>query len=289
MSTSRINGVTLFWERRGDRGPPLVLVHGSWGDHHNWDAVVPELAGSFRVITYDRRGHSQSERTAGQGHIDEDVADLGALLEHLQLAPAHVVGNSYGAAITLKLACARPELFASMAAHEPPLIGMLGDHPSVPIVRRRIGAVLALLKAGRDEEGARLFVETVGLGPGMWARLPPEMHETFVRNAPTFLDEMNEPESVMAVDLRRLSAFDRPALVSQGDQSPPFFSVIFDQIAAAMPHARRHVFKGAGHVPHVTHPEEFVRVISAHVAGSSRVSKPGGRPPPERARPGSGA
>ena len=41
--------------------PTVVLVHGSWGNHHNWDAVVPAFARSFRVLSYDRRGHSQAE------------------------------------------------------------------------------------------------------------------------------------------------------------------------------------------------------------------------------------
>jgi pimeloyl-ACP methyl ester carboxylesterase len=68
MSTARVNGVSLHYELTG-AGDPLVLVHGSWGDHHNWDPVVPALAESFQVLTYDRRGHSQSERPDGQGSV----------------------------------------------------------------------------------------------------------------------------------------------------------------------------------------------------------------------------
>ena len=76
-----INGVRLFWELRGEAGDLLVLVHGSWGNHHNWDSVVPAFGRSFRVLTYDRRGHSQSQRPGGQGCIEEDVADLAALID----------------------------------------------------------------------------------------------------------------------------------------------------------------------------------------------------------------
>src|SRR5579871_5218236 len=145
MPITTINGVRIFWEQRGDSGAPLVLVHGSWGDHHNWDAVVPGLARSFRVFTYDRRGHSQSERLPMQGSIEEDVADLAAFITAHKLAPAHVAGNSFGAAITLKSAAAHPDLFASATAHEPPLIGMLENHPALPVVRERIGAVIDTL------------------------------------------------------------------------------------------------------------------------------------------------
>jgi pimeloyl-ACP methyl ester carboxylesterase len=271
MPTSTINRVRLYWEQQGISGPPVVLVHGSWGDHHNWDAVAPAMARSFRVFTYDRRGHSQSERPAGQGSIEEDVADLAAFIESNDLAPANVVGSSFGAAISLKLAAARPELLATLTVHEPPLLGMIADHPMLPAVGQRIAAVLDLLRAGRMEEGAERFVETVALGPGMWTQLPPEMQQTFIYNAPTFLDEQQEPLSAMRVDLPRLRAFSQPALVTRGDQSPPFFGVILEQIVAALPHARLHTFRGGGHVPHVTHPDEYVEVVSRFVHETAGV------------------
>ena len=68
MPTAHVNGVDLFHAVSGS-GEPLVLVHGSWIDHHSWDAVVPALSESFRVVAYDRRGDSASERPAGQGSV----------------------------------------------------------------------------------------------------------------------------------------------------------------------------------------------------------------------------
>lgn len=240
MPTTVINGVRLYWEQRGARGDPVVLVHGAWVDHHNWDAVVPALATSFRVFTYDRRGHSRSERPPTQGSVEEDVADLLAFIGMANIAPAHVIGNSGGAVIALKLAAARPDVFASVVAHEPPFLGLIRDHPLLPSVRQRMNAVLDLLRAGDMEAGARQFVETIAFGPGMWATLPPEMRQTFVLNAPTFLDELNEPEDVLSVDLPRLAEFRQPILITQGGQSAPFFAVILDKIAAALPRADRH-------------------------------------------------
>jgi hypothetical protein len=54
-------------------------------------------------------------------------------------------------------------------------------------------AVIATLQSDNTELGAQQFVETVACGPGMWEKLSPEMRQTFVFNAPTWLDEMNEP------------------------------------------------------------------------------------------------
>jgi pimeloyl-ACP methyl ester carboxylesterase len=110
-------------------------------------------------------------------------------------APAHLVGNSFGATIVLKLAVARPDLVASLAVHEPPLLGLLGDDPVLVEVRQRIGAVVAALQSGEAELGARQFVETIALGPGAWATLPAETRQTFVVNAPTWLDEVDDQEA----------------------------------------------------------------------------------------------
>jgi len=263
MPISVINGVRLYSEWHG-QGAPVVLVHGSWGDHHNWDPVVPGFARTFRTLTYDRRGHSQSERPASQGSIEEDAADLALLITAQQPAPAHIVGNSFGGSIALKLAVARPDLFASLTVHEPPLVGLLGDDPALPAVQQRIEAVIGTLQSGGTEQGARQFVETIALGPGMWELLPPEMRQTFVFNASTWLDEMNERDAFL-LDIGRLAAFDRPVLLSRGNQSPPFFGTILDTLGEALPHAQRHTFQGAGHVPHLTHPDDFVSTVGGFI------------------------
>jgi pimeloyl-ACP methyl ester carboxylesterase len=102
MPIETINGVKLFIEESGS-GESLVLVHGSWVDHKEWPFILPALAERFRVVIYDRRGHSQSERLPTQGSIREDVADLAAIIERAG-APAHVLGISMGASISLRLA-----------------------------------------------------------------------------------------------------------------------------------------------------------------------------------------
>lgn len=271
MSSSRINGVRIYWEIAGEVGDPLVLVHGSWGDHQNWASVVPALSRSFRVLTYDRRGHSRSERPAGQGSVRDDVTDLAALLEELRHHPAHVVGNSFGASIVLRLAAARPELFRSLIVHEPPLFGLLKDEPTtkqaLAAAQERMSAVVSLLTAGDWAGGARQFVETIAFGPGAWPELPEEVRDSFVFNGPTWLDEIQDPEA-LEIDPRGLRRFSAPALLTIGHQSAPFFPLVVGRIAAVMPHATRRTYAGAGHVPHVSHPKEYVRVVTDFLKGA---------------------
>jgi pimeloyl-ACP methyl ester carboxylesterase len=269
MSKDVVNRVHLYWELTGGSGHPLVLVHGAWGDHNNWDAVVPDLSRSFRVLTYDRRGHSQSERPAGQGSVREDVADLAGLIEHLRLGPVHIVGNSSGGSIVLRLAGERPELFRSLIVHEPPLFDLLAGDPKGQAVlmewRRRADAVVRLLKAGDNAGGARLFADTIALGPGGWDQLPPSVQQTRIFNAPTFLDDIHDPE-ILTLDLTRLTSFTCPALVTRGDRSAPFFTIVVTKVVQALKRGEQRTFVGAGHVPHVTHPQDYVEFVLSFTA-----------------------
>ncbi|HEX9108355.1 MAG TPA: alpha/beta hydrolase, partial [Longimicrobiales bacterium] len=269
MPNTRVNGVGSYWEERG-AGQAMVLVHGSWGDHNNWARVVPGLAEHYRVVTYDRRGHSRSERPPTQGSLREDAQDLAALLQELGTTPAHVVGNSGGAAVALTLAAARPELFGTLMVHEPPLFALLAGDDALqgPLaaVQTRVGAVIEKLEGGDDAGAARLFVETIAFGPGAWAELPEDLRQTFIGNAPTFLDETRDPDG-LGVDLEGLRRFDRPTLLSQGESSPPFFPAVIRKLAAAIPQAQLGTFAGAGHVPHLSHPAEYVARVREFVEG----------------------
>jgi pimeloyl-ACP methyl ester carboxylesterase len=268
MATTRVNGVNLFYEITGDEDTPLVLVHGSWDSHEDWQLVVPGLAEAFRVLAYDRRGHSQSERPPGQGSIHEDVADLAALIEHLELAPTWVAGNSSGASIVLRLASERPDLLRGVIAHEPPLFSLLADNPAgasmLGEVRERVRAVVARIAAGDHAGAAEEFVETVALGPGTWAQLPPRSQRILIENAPTFLDEANDPE-LLAFDLEGIVLFSKPALLTTGDLSPPAFAPVVSKIAGALRTAEGHTFVGAGHIPHVTHPDIYTELITGFI------------------------
>jgi pimeloyl-ACP methyl ester carboxylesterase len=88
-----INGVRLYFEQTGRGRRPLVLVHGSWVSGAGWAPIVPRLAETHDVVTYDRRGHSRSPAVADLGSVHEDVADLAALIESLELGPACVVAQ----------------------------------------------------------------------------------------------------------------------------------------------------------------------------------------------------
>ncbi len=81
-----------------------------------------------------------------------------------------------------------------------------------------------------------------------------------MNNAPTFLDELQDAKWA-DLDVSALSNFSSPALLTEGDQSPPWFPKIMSKLAGAIDRAERLTFSGGGYVPHQTHPDEYVRAI----------------------------
>lgn len=242
-------------------GDHLVLVHGSFDDLHAWDLVVPLLAERFTVVAYDRRGHGRSTCPPGQGRIDDDVADLAAVIDAVAGGRAHVAGHSYGATTALLLGARSPERCRSITVHEPPLFGLLPDD-----LRRAAAADAAVaaerIEAGDAEAGVRHFVATVGFGPGVWEGvLTEEQRRSFVDHAATWLDQHRDP-SRLSVDVSPLAGTGVPVTVTQGDRGLPHYPPAMDALGAILPAARRVVVRGAGHAPHLTHAAEWAALVA---------------------------
>src|SRR5262245_34120568 len=204
--------------------------------------VEPELTPSYRVLSYDRRGHGASGDSPQAGTRRDDEDDLAALIEGRGLAPAHVVANSFGASITLGLAARRPELFRSLCVHEPPLFSVV---PAVASqFRTDMAPVADLIEQGDDAGGAKRFVDTV-IGPGIWDEMSADEQGSLITNAATFLGELRDP-SFDAIDLDALASLSCPVLLTRGDQSPPYFAPVVDELAK-LPPVEVTLIPGAGH------------------------------------------
>ncbi len=127
-----------------------------------------------------------------------------------------------------------------------------------------------------DHEGAsRQFVEEVAFGPGAWENeLPPEVRAMFVRNAPTFLDELQD-RNQLSIDKDALARLEIPVHLTEGSESPPVFINVIDRLVELIPRVSRETIEGAAHVPHLTTPERYIEVITRTV----QQSRPERRPP----------
>lgn len=278
MSIARVNGVELYYEDCGS-GECIVLTHGSWTDADGWRPAATLLAEHYRVVSWDRRGHSRSGEGNHPGSRAEDAADLAGIIEHVSGVPVHVVGNSYGASVTLTLAATRPELVTSVSVHEPPLFGLLyGSHDPTVLeelvtVERHLRVVGDLIAAQQHRDAAGYFIDNIALGPGAWDQLSEEFRATLERNAPTYLDEMAD-ETALTLDTTELAAGHVPILLTYSTDSPPLFAVVIATLRRSVELAVE-IFTDAGHIPHFTNTEQWVSALNAfhQRSNSTRASR----------------
>lgn len=100
---------TLHWASHGDaKAPPVILLHGGLGSGDDFAWQVPALAAKMRVIVVDSRGHGRSTRAASGISYHQMAEDVVALLDHLGIAQAALVGWSDGGIVALDLALHHP-------------------------------------------------------------------------------------------------------------------------------------------------------------------------------------
>jgi pimeloyl-ACP methyl ester carboxylesterase len=123
-ATADANGIKTNYLEAG-QGDPVVLIHGSGPgvtSYANWRLVIPALAENFRVIAPDMVGFGFSERPANIEYGVQTWADqVVGLMDTLELATAHLVGNSFGGAIALRIATQHPDRVGKLV-----LMGSMG-------------------------------------------------------------------------------------------------------------------------------------------------------------------
>src|SRR5437867_9901093 len=115
MAKARVNGIEIEYEESG-RGPAVLLTHGYSATGHMWDAQHKALADRYRVISWDIRGHGQTDSPDDptQYSADLTVADMRALLQHLRVDRAVVGGLSLGGYVSLAFYLAHPEIVRAL-------------------------------------------------------------------------------------------------------------------------------------------------------------------------------
>jgi len=110
-----LNGITLNYTERGlPQGLPVVFIHGFPFSHLMWEPQMKALPNNIRAITYDIRGHGESDVADGIYTIELFVDDLIALLDHLAIEKAALCGLSMGGYIALRAIERHPQRISSL-------------------------------------------------------------------------------------------------------------------------------------------------------------------------------
>ena len=264
----RVNGVELHFIEKGT-GVPVIFVHGGLEDYRAWGDQVEAFSSRYHAIAYSRRYNfpNAGAAVADNYSASVDAEDLAALIRRLKLAPAHVIGYSYGAYAALLLARRHPELVRSLVLAEPPVLRLLpGIAGGEPLRTEFMSKVWQPAGAGfrlSDEAGVREAVNGFGeIGYSgtdqkmTFASLPPEIRALLLQNAPEWRALTRSKDAFPSLPPSAIERIETPVLLMGGARSLALAHAIDGLLERALPHARRVVIADATHDMWSEHPDE---------------------------------
>jgi 3-oxoadipate enol-lactonase len=259
------NGGRIYYEVDGE-GPALVLIHAGVANLRQWDEQVPELAADHRVIRYDTRnfGHTTSADVSFSNR-----ADLAALLDHLDVDRAAVLGVSRGGSIAVDFTLEHPERVTALIAVAAGVGGF--DSPDTTDEQ-------ALWEEYERRYEARDWDWIIETETAFWVdgpRQPADRVPAAVRQrvhdwiAEGYRDHSDE--NLTAVPLEpaaatRLGEIGAPTLVIVGDLDVGGTVAACRKLATEIPGARLEVFEGVAHMVNLEQPERFTRLVRDFLA-----------------------
>jgi 3-oxoadipate enol-lactonase len=254
-------GGALHYEVQGN-GPPLVFVHAGIADSRMWGPQVAAFAEDYRVVRYDMRGFGRSGLPEGAFYRHED---LRALLDHLAIERAVLVGCSIGGQTAIDFTLTYPERVRALVPVCAALTGFGFDHYDGPYLKEwdLIGEAMKAGDAAKANELiVRLWIDGVGRSPD---QVDPYVRTlALAMNRPIVEKEIaggGEGEVLDSSAVDRLYEIDAPTLVIMSTLDPPDSQAVSRMLGQEIPGARLAVIEGAGHLPNLEQPADFNRLL----------------------------
>ncbi|MFK4448616.1 pimeloyl-ACP methyl ester carboxylesterase [Caballeronia udeis] len=231
-------------------GPALVLIHGVGMNRSVWAPQVDALQLCFRVVSYDMLGHGGSRLPEASPALDEYAGQLAALLDHLQIDAAHVVGHSMGSLIALEFALQYPQRVASVVA-------LNAVYDRTPTQRAAVMQRAASLGGGLEQPSidatvARWFDDPVPAHLEQVAELVRSLLATV--NPEGYARTYRLFASSDQAHVGRLPQLTVPALFMTGECDPNSSPAMSHSMAAAAPRGRAEIIANERHMMNITAP-----------------------------------
>ena len=267
MATIQINGISLHYEIYG-QGQPILFIHGLGSSERDWEYQVDFFRKDYQVITFDVRGHGQSDKPPGPYSVPLFAADTAKLMEAVDITPAHVVGISMGGMIAFQLAVDRPDLVKSMVIvnSSPELVPRTFKERLLIVQRFAIVRLLGMRKMG-EVLSKRMFIKPEQ------EELRRQLIQRWAENDPqAYREAMRALVGWSIVD--RLDTINCPMLVIAADEDYTPLAAK-EAYVAKIPGAKLEIIEDSRHAVAVEHPEQFNAIVAAFLAetsGESRVN-----------------
>lgn len=253
------------------QGQPVVLVHGSGPGvtaYANWRTTMPALSARFRVVAPDMPGFGWSDPFTDRPYSLATWTDhLVDLLDALGLTRVHLVGNSFGGAVSLALAARHPDrverlvLMGSVGVSFPLTEGLdavWGYEPSVPNMRRIMNFFAHDRTLVSDDLAELRYAASV----------QPGRHESYATMFPAprqrWIDALSTPDE-------RIRTIAAPTLLLHGrdDQVIPVTTSL--RLLELIPDAQLHVFGRCGHWTQIERTDDFVALTTRFLGATTDV------------------
>ena len=262
----RVNGIDIYCVVEGE-GPWLVLSHSLACDHTMWDDQIDQIAGSFKILRYDTRGHGRSTVTPGPYSLELLAEDLRALLDALGVEQAHFVGLSMGGMIGQVFALAHQHRLKTL---------VLCDTTSryEPAVRP---AWIERIEDARANGMPSLSAPTLErwFTKEFRERRPDVMERFGIRIAGTpFAGYAACSEALLEINVTdRLKDIRVPTLVVVGacDIGTPVSMA--QAIHDNLPGSQLLVIEGAAHFPNIEQPDAYTRALLNFLSGHDDAAR----------------
>jgi pimeloyl-ACP methyl ester carboxylesterase len=238
---------------RSGHGRPLVALPGVTIDHTAWDGVRPALEQVVELIAVDRRGHGASDHGPAAHSLDQEVADLAAVVAACS-PPVDVLGHSYGGLVALE--AARLGLpIRRLIVYE----ASIDDDPDFPGVVERVAA---LVEHGETERAAEtLLVERSGVPPEALAAVRELPLWPIVLRGVQVLPREGAAILGYRFDAERFAQLTIPTLVLFGAESPGWRHEAMRALHSALPNSELRILADQGHLATHTGPEQLAGEI----------------------------
>ena len=274
MKTTQVNGIELAYDVQGE-GEPVLFVHGAiWADFLR--PLADQLAFSgFQRIRYHRRGYGQSGGSAGGFGVQ--AADIVALLDHLDVDRAHVIGHSEGAMIALVLAASYPDRVRSLALLEPlpsstwlaasdfaALLGVLGPAFEAMADRYQAGDVTGAYQSLFEPTGLNWRAAAEAAGP--------DVVDQGIKDAATFVEGEASTLIEWNYGAEQAATIDSPVLSWQTGSDNPINPAVRAFLLELLPQREEVFLEDGDHFSVTTDPAAVAGPIAEFLSRHSAAT-----------------
>ncbi|MEU4221804.1 alpha/beta fold hydrolase [Actinoplanes sp. NPDC026623] len=278
IKTLAVRGARIRVRESGDPAhPPVLLLHGIGRSLEDWDPQHERMSDAYRVISVDLSGYGMSTAVPGPINLASLAGGVLATVDALgEDRPLHVMGNSLGGAVAMKLLATAPSRVATLT-----LVNSAGFGKEVtlalrilaipglgkPLLRRIDPRAARRIERNLFHDGAHVTAERVDFAVRVAAR--PDYARVYLETA----RELGTFRGVRApwreTLLAQVAAHPKPTLIVWGDRDRILPATHLPAATAALPHARSHLFPDTGHMPQIERADDFADLTRLFLTANS--------------------